>query len=178
MAVTCRPTILRRYLGAIGAVASVGLTAWFIYDGWFNESVKSGEALTLIFNQIMAFVCPIGGIASIIWGIRVSRQSIVLDEAGISINDAEPIALELITEIDDSTYDKDRYARVKYKDASDEKRTFVLDAQKFDGVDELLDELFDITKLPSKAAQPAGDAPHPTDEKAEPPAKDSTDTEK
>ncbi|MCK5714150.1 MAG: hypothetical protein KAI25_15620 [Hyphomicrobiaceae bacterium] len=175
MAVTCRPTILRRYLGVIGAIASVGLTAWFIYDGWFNQSL---EASTRIFNQVMAFICPIGGIASIIWGIRVSRQSIVLDEAGISINDAEPIALKLITEIDDSTYDKDRYARVKYKDASDDEQTFVLDAQKFDGVDELLDELFDITKLPSKAAQTTDDAPPTTDEKAEPPAKDDADPDK
>lgn len=170
MAVTCRPTILRRYLGAIGAVASVGLTAWFIYDGWLNESVKSGEAFNLIFNQIMAFVCPVGGIASIIWGIRISRQSIVLDEAGISINDAEPIAMELITEIDDSTYDNERYARVKYKNASDDEKSFVLDAQKFDGVDELLDELFDITKLPSKAAQ-ATDDKKPTDD-------NDTDTDK
>ena len=66
----------------------------------------------------------------------------------------QTIPLANITEIDDSTYDDDGYVRIGYKDAEDKLQTLNLDGQRFDGVDDMLDELFDATGLASKATKP------------------------
>jgi hypothetical protein len=147
-----------------GVVVLGLLTAWFAHDGWTNDPGR--DVFFIWFNRIGAILCPLGIVCCVLCAVRVWRESILLDETGSSVNNGEPIPRSAITEIDDSTYDDDRYVRVTHKDAGGRERTLALDAQKMDGVDEFLDELFDLTKLPSKAAAKTRPAPR----NVEPPA--------
>jgi hypothetical protein len=159
---------MRRLTGPIAALVCLGLTWWFAHDGFFNPKYQQpGEELTLWFNRVCMFICPVLAILAILHTIRVARQSYVLDEEGISVHGAEPIPLASITEIDDSTYDEDRYLRIHYKPKDGDEQILTIDAQRFEGTDELLDELFDATKLPSKVAAPP-EEPAPGAPEAEP----------
>ena len=170
MAVTLRPTMMRRLAGPIAAVVFLGFGVWFAYDGFWNpDKQRPAKVFDLWFNRVGAVVCPLLMIYAIFHTVRTARQNTSLDEEGITTESGQTIPLANITEIDDSTYDDDGYVRIGYKDAEDKLQTLNLDGQRFDGVDDMLDELFDATGLASKATKPP--------EAEEPAAKDTAESD-
>ena len=178
MAVTLRPTMMRRLAGPIAAVVFLGFGAWFAFDAFWNpDKQRPAKVFDLWFNRVGAVVCPLLMIYAIFHTVRTARQNTSLDEEGITTESGQTIPLANITEIDDSTYDDDGYVRIGYKDAEGKLQTLILDGQRFDGVDDMLDELFDATGLASKATKPPEAEEPAAEEKPKDAAKSDADAE-
>ena len=132
---------LKRYL--IVAML-VGLGLWFCYDGFYSWPKEAREAAALIqsqqipkdkphsdrdifWNQLLGLSLPPIGILALVYFLYTSRGEYRLSGRTLHIPGHDPIAVELITLIDKSKWERKGVARIEYERVPGKPRQFSLD---------------------------------------------------
>ncbi len=129
----------------------LGLSAWCIYDGYFNQkfiekhtSVEGKADDTLIFHKYFAyFGLPAAGAAAALFFVS-KKKRIVAGQDALQVSADCRIAYSTIEEVDHTDYDATEKFCITYTDGGTEKK-LVLNRKKWDGLDEVLE--FVISKI-------------------------------
>ncbi|HSV26736.1 MAG TPA: hypothetical protein VLH60_02485 [Sedimentisphaerales bacterium] len=130
----------------------LGLTAWFIYDGYFNQSfiekhtVDGEPNSTLLFNRRgpIAFV-PIAILVALRWWM-VKDRKIVADGTTLILDTGKKIAYDSIEKIDKKDFEKKGHFTITYRSEAGQSVARKLSDRHWDKLDELLAELVSAVK--------------------------------
>jgi hypothetical protein len=122
----------------------VGMGLWFCFDGFYNWPKQAREAALLppsqqlnqekphserdiFLNQLLGIALPIIGFLALAYFLRNSRGEYRLCGQTLHIPGHDPIAVESITLIDKSKWDRKGVARIEYERVAGKSRQFILD---------------------------------------------------
>ncbi len=129
----------------------LGLSAWFVYDGYYNQKFidkhtsAEGEAdHTLIFHKYVAyFSVPAAGVAAVAFFIN-RKKRIVAGQDALQVNDGLSIPYDTMEEIDHTEYDTSGKFSITYVDGGANKK-LVLTKKSWDNLDKVLEYM--ISKI-------------------------------
>ena len=128
------------------------------WPGWYKATSQQREDYTqlirdkdnwsdwhsstdIMVQRYIVGILLLGGVAALIWYIRVARQIMTADEKGLKILSGQIIAWDAITGIDNRRWTSDELVILEYQDPAEGKKKLVLDATLFDGLPALLTEV-------------------------------------
>ena len=126
----------------------IGLAAWFVYDGYFNETFISKHTTadgqsnpTLALNRkAPPFLI---GVAVLMAGYLfvIRNKKVVADETGLVIDDKINIAYDSIQKIDKTNFDSKGVFIVTYRGADGKESDLKISYKDYDSLGPVLDHL-------------------------------------
>lgn len=129
-------------------VVCLAASAWFAYDGYFNEEFKTNHTgedgkfdSTLVFNRKAP---PFGvGIAVLLaaYLIAIRGKKLIADDANLVVSDKERISYGSIQQIDKTHFDSKGYFVVTYKNKSGNEIKCKISSRNYDNLAAVLEHL-------------------------------------
>ena len=150
MAVEATGSSFARKNAIIYAVLGILVGLYFFHDGWLGwftdymdkelEAGGDNPTLNLQFNRYVPFVLWPFALYYLIQIPRISKQRLVADNKGLTIQNQPTLSYDTITHIDNRPFDKSGYFLVGVNDGG-RKRELKFSDRKYDNLGLLLDEL-------------------------------------
>lgn len=133
-------------------VVLVGLSIWFIYDGYLNKGFIEKNTLdhgtedarpnsTLVFNQKAPLFLFPGAAALAVYFFMIKDRKLTADDTKLTINGTKSIAYDKIESIDKTYFDAKGYFVITHVAEGGKEADLKLSDRMYDNLSAVLDEL-------------------------------------
>lgn len=134
----------------IAIFALLGLSVWFVYDGYYNQkfidkhTVEGKADDTLIFHKYFAYFGLPGAAAATALFFISRKKMIIADDKGLKLSCGSQIPYDSIEEVDHTDYDTSEKFIITYTEGGSDKK-LILTKKKWDSLDGILERV--ISKI-------------------------------